>query len=812
MILWLDDVAACDGELVGGKGANLGECVRAGLPVPPGFCVSTEAYREATEGIGRLLAAEAARGDAATARARILELPLPDSVRSAISGAYARMGEPPVAVRSSATAEDLAEASFAGQQDTYLGVVGVEAVLDAVRRCWASLWTDRAVAYRRQRGVPDEGLALAVVVQEMVAADVSGVLFTRDPVTGDGGSLLVSSSYGLGESVVAALVTPDMFTLSRDPVAVVAREIGSKRTRIDQKPEGGTKTTEVSKADQSRQSLTEAELLRLADLGERIETHYGAGQDIEWAFADERLYLLQARPITTKATTVEGHSPVKNRVERVLRDDLIEHFPAPFPLDLHAVHQVQGAIQDLMTAAGFRAAPAAKLLVGDDDGIIRIISAAPRLTPTVLTRLPRLFFAGMRHDPLAWPEEEMSWCRNLDQLKVRVRELGSAQDEAVLDVVRDAVGQVAAITSDRFVKYNAPMIVNRFLAFLLIKVSRSRQPTTPEDLFAGVPYKTADITAAIIALAEAARDDGVAETIVSAPQGAVRRALAAEPAGRGFQTRVAGFLAAHGARTARLYLPFSNRSWREDPEALYALLAVTLKGVPLEQDHAVDPVGVTERRLPRFLRGLWRTNAARFRARHVGREATVYLIEEFFCAARAAMDEAARRMVSRRQLDDPSDIRFLYFPEVEQALQGSRRQLRPVVLRRRLKRGTAEAIWWDRGRPVDDASTLRGLPASAGRATGIARVIRSPEEFHRLQVGDVLVCPYTDPTWTPLFALAAAVVADSGGPLSHAAIVAREYGIPAVLGTGNATSLPDGVTLLVDGGNGTATLIDQPTS
>ena len=197
MIVWFDDITAGDTARVGGKGANLGECARAGLPVPPGFCVSTDAYREATCDVTGLLTADAARGNAAAARERVLGLPLPESVRSAVSEAYTRLGEPPVAVRSSATAEDLAEASFAGQQDTYLGVVGVEAVLDAVRRCWASLWTDRAVEYRRQHDVSDESLALAVVVQEMVAADTAGVLFTRDPVTGDDTTMLASSSLRL---------------------------------------------------------------------------------------------------------------------------------------------------------------------------------------------------------------------------------------------------------------------------------------------------------------------------------------------------------------------------------------------------------------------------------------------------------------------------------------------------------------------------------------------------------------------------------------------------------------------------------------
>lgn len=807
MIVRFDDITADDTARVGGKGANLGECARAGLPVPPGFCVSTDAYREATREVTAQLTTDAAGGNALAARERVLGLPLPQSVRSAISEAYHWLGEPAVAVRSSATAEDSAEASFAGQQDTYLGVVGVEAVLDAVRRCWSSLWTDRAVDYRRQQGVPDDGLALAVVVQAMVPADTAGVLFTRDPVTGDDTTMLASSSYGLGESVVAALVTPDTFTLSRDPAAVRARQIGSKRTRIDQTPEGGTTTTDVPQADQAGQSLTDAELLRLVELGERVEAHYGAGQDIEWAFVGDELYLLQARPITTSAPAVEGHAPVHGRVERALRDDLIEHFPAPFPLDLFAVHRVQDIIQDLMGAAGLRAVPAASLLRGDHDGIIRITVTRPRPTAATLTRLPALFAKGMRHDPSTWPAEEGALREQLERLATRVAALVSQDDTAAIKAVDEAVEQAASITADRFLHYNAPMIVSRCLASAMISFSRPEHTTTPEDLYAGVPYVTAEITAAISDLASTSRQSGVAELIVSAPQGAVAQALAADPSGRMLQARVETFLGAYGARTARLYLPFSNRSWREEPETFYALLAATLRGTPLEQARGTDPAHDIERRLPRMLRALWRRSTARLRARHVGREGTVYLIEEFFCLARAAMDEIAVRLVARKQLDDPDDIRFLYFPEVEQALRDHQLRFQSVVSRRRRKRGTAEAIWWDRGQADDDGDALRGLPASAGRASGTARVIRSPEEFDRLQPGDILVCPYTDPTWTPLFALAAAVVADTGGPLSHAAIVAREYGIPAVLGVGRATGLPDGATVLVDGTSGAVTVI-----
>ena len=808
MIVWLGDVAAGDTERMGGKGANLGECAHLGLRVPEGFCVTTDAYRQASSGLSMLLREDASQGNAAAARERILALALPDTIEAAIADAYRRLGEPQVAVRSSATAEDLADASFAGQQDTYLGVRGIEAVLDAVRACWASLWTDRAVDYRRRQGVSDDGLALAVVIQTMVPADVAGVLFTRDPVSGDRATMLASASYGLGESVVSALVTPDTFTLSRRPPAVRSRQLGSKKTRIDAAPEGRTITSDVAPGAQAGPCLTDAQLLRLVDLGERVEDHYRTGQDIEWAFVADELYLLQARPITTGVPPVGEQPPTRGRIEAAMRQDLIEHFPGPFPLDLYAVHQVQGAVQDLMNATGFRAAPVSSVVTGDENGVIRIAISKPRPSLGVLVRLPALFAEGLRRDPSEWPSEEAVLQQRLDELSYQIPDFDAAADEAVVAVVRSAVAQAGAITTDRFVHYIAPMILNRAIAALLITIARAGDETTPEDLYAGLAYKTAEITAAINELAADARVSGIDRLIVAAPDGTVRQALSADPVGRLFETKVDSFLAAYGARTPRLYLPFSNRSWRENPESFYALLAATLRGAALEQAPTADIARRIEQRLPRFLRRRWRTTTERLRACHIGREGTVYLLEEFFCVARAGMDEIARRLVARRQLELADDIRYLYFHEVEGALGDAGAGVQSVVARRRRMRGVAQAVWWGSGEITDGAQVLRGVPASAGRAVGTARIIRSPDEFHRLQAGDILVCPYTDPSWTPLFALAAAVVADSGGPLSHAAIVAREYGIPAVLGVGNATSLPDGSILQVDGTKGVVVIDD----
>ncbi|HEX5851408.1 MAG TPA: PEP/pyruvate-binding domain-containing protein, partial [Rubrobacter sp.] len=297
--------------VAGGKAANLGELVRAGFPVPPGFCVTTAAYEVVASdaGLGPMLEALAATdagdterltGLAAEVRSCLAGADIPDVLRMAIEEAYGELGDgSAVAVRSSATAEDLPGASFAGQQDTYLNVVGVDPVVDAVQRCWASLWTDRAVSYRATNGIDQAGVRLAVVVQRMVSASVAGVLFSANPVTGKRHQAVIDASPGLGEAVVSGAVNPDHFVVNTATGEIVERHLGDKRVAVVAGSEGGVEQVELG-ADEHGACLSDAQILALAGLGARVEDHYGAPQDTEWAIdSEDRLWLLQARPITT---------------------------------------------------------------------------------------------------------------------------------------------------------------------------------------------------------------------------------------------------------------------------------------------------------------------------------------------------------------------------------------------------------------------------------------------------------------------------------------------------------------------------------
>ncbi|MBE0696660.1 MAG: PEP/pyruvate-binding domain-containing protein, partial [Anaerolineaceae bacterium] len=328
-------------ELVGGKGASLVRLIAAGMPVPGGFCITTNAYRgfvgqnNLQNGVIQALAdrdlavpavAEAA---ARQIQASFLSAPLPEEMAGEIRKAYAQLGDSPaVAVRSSATAEDLPEASFAGQQDTFLNIRGPEAVLDAVRRCFASLWTARAIAYRARQGIAPDQVALAVVVQELVGAESAGILFPVDPLSGQTERMLVNSAWGLGEAVVGGLVTPDTFTIEKGSRRVIESQLAEKRiqtTRVD----GGTCEAPVPEELRSLPSLTGEALAELARLGIQIEALYGMAMDIEWAAAGGKVYLLQARPVTALKTPPPLEWRVPDPKGHWMRGSFIDFMPDP---------------------------------------------------------------------------------------------------------------------------------------------------------------------------------------------------------------------------------------------------------------------------------------------------------------------------------------------------------------------------------------------------------------------------------------------------------------------------------------------------
>lgn len=818
MILWLDDAEASDRSLAGGKGASLAQCRRLGLPVPDGFCVTTEAFLAAS------------RSSAVDGQTNGMHpLPLPPGLESALLDAYDRLGRPAVAVRSSGADEDGRETSLAGQHDTVLGVSGAAALLDAVRICWASAFNERAAEYRRRREIT-EAAPIAVVVQRMVDPAVSGVLFTRDPVSGAADAAVVSASYGLGESVVSGHAVPDVFRLSASPPRILSRTMGSKETRMDQGPQGVV-TTQVPPAERNRLCLDDDQLLRLLDIGMRLEEYYGCAQDVEWALCDGEVALLQARPVTAfagragSAAPPAGPQSMRARAEELIRADVAEHLPCPYPLDLRAAHRLVEAVAALLSRAGFNPPAPEALLQGDADGVIRLHASLPPQSLWGLTRLPAVVRRSLRHDPMRWRQEEAAVRRRLSRLTRCIDRRAEADSATLLRLLDQAVDAAAHVLHDRYRNYLVPLAVNRAVTMRLATMAGLGDGVQEEDLYGDLSYATAAANAGISRLAERMRSLGLERRLLQDGPRPFLNGLDATPAGRKLLAELHQFLDDYGARAGSPYLAFSARSWRERPEDLIGLIAVQLRGMnaSARERTEIEPPSrpavmqdVTAR-LPAPLRGCWHRSVARQRALHVGREGTLYLIEEYFFQARRVMDEIAGRLVAGGVLEEAEDVVLLYDGEVRRALAHSTEVgLTNLVNRRKNARarareawlrscGTTDAVESVGSRPADGLA-LRGFPSAAGRVRGRARVILEPRDFGRLNAGEVLVCPFTDPSWTPLFSLAAGVVADAGGPLSHAAIIAREYGIPAVLGVNGATArISDGELIEVDGSAGVVT-------
>jgi rifampicin phosphotransferase len=895
------DLLSLDGgmlALVGSKAANLGELTRAGLPVPPGFCVTTAAYRRATAPtelatICAVLAetdpadASALAAQAARAREAVMAAAVPGDVAETVAAAYAAMADradatdgpartdgtaTPVAVRSSATAEDLPTASFAGQQDTYLNVVGPASVLDAVHRCWASLWTDRAVTYRAVNGIDHTAVELAVVVQRMVDAEVAGVLFTADPVTGRRHRAVVDASPGLGEAVVSGAVNPDRFVVDVDTGEIVERQTGDKRVEVRAVTGGGTEQVSRTTAQDSA-SLGDAQVRELAALGERVERHFGAPQDIEWAVDGRGVaWLTQARPITTLFPLPEAASAYPPgdtaRVRVYFCFSLAQGLHRPITPMGRAVFGVVGSAV-VGRIAGLPVADPA-------EGPRGVTSAAGRLFVdiTAILRHPvgRVVFPrvldvmearaavvlrGLLDDPrlgrrrggragfaarfaraavryrvplvvlraLADPDAmHRQVARVEDELRRRTQPLhgasaGERLDAAVRVIGAEVVPQVPKV---------APAAAAGFLCLALARrlLGDDARPGDLQTVLRGLPHNvTTEMDLSLWDLAARVRGDAEAAALVRDGRVAdlVRRYRNGElPAV--LQHGLARFLEQYGHR-AVAEIDVGIARWREDPGDLLGVLANYLR-LPDDADPSRDfrrgaeaaeaMIATLEGRARR--RSGRRADAVGFSLRRTRqlaglREMPKYLIVLGLSGVRAELDAVGEDLASHGRIVDADDVFFLDLLEVREALSGADQRARVRQRReeyaRELRRRHIPRVLLSDGTEPESASAataaaggLRGTPASAGTVTATARVVLDPAGAH-LEPGEVLVAPSTDPGWTPLFLTAGGLVMEMGGANSHGAVVAREYGIPAVVGVPDATArVTTGQRVFVDGTSG----------
>jgi pyruvate,water dikinase len=870
---------------VGGKAANLGVLTRAGLPVPPGVCVTTDAYRQVAAGAGltAMLDALAATAPtdtarlaslAATVRAAMLEAPVPEHVARAVVAGYATLGSNvPVAVRSSATAEDLPFASFAGQQDTYLNVVGTAAVLAAVRRCWASLWTDRAVAYRATQGIDPHSVRLAVVIQKMVDAAIAGVLFTANSVTGRRRQAVIDASPGLGEAVVSGAVNPDHFVVNTDTGEIVERRLGDKRVVIRARADGGTE--HVERAAVNEACLTDAQVRALAALGARVEAHYGAPQDTEWAIdANGVLWLTQARPITTLFPLPAGAPASADDLRVYLCFSVAQGLYRPItPMGLAAFRLLASSASGLLgfpvsdpLSGPIRYAEAGERLFVDVTGVLRS-RAGRTLMPRVLDIMEARSAVILRRlceDPRLSLVNKSWWsfARRLLRIAIRFRvpvtaARALARPEAAQRHARALGAAIAArlIVPETASPAERLAFVERMLVdgtitlvprimpapiagvAMLVIASRLLGDDAQGDELQGVLRSlpdnvTTEMDLALWTLATKIRADREAAALFrTSSQEVLAERYRAGTLPLAAQRGLADFLAQYGHR-AVAEIDLGLPRWSEDPRHILGVLAsyITVEDGNQAPDAVfargaaaaeamIDTLASRVARRSRLRARLVRFALHRARALLGLRELPKYYLIVVLAAMRRQLAIVGERLAAEGRLERADDVFFVDLLEARAGLGG--RDLRPLVAHRRatyalelnrrrvprvlLSDGTEpEAELVARAKPE---GALSGTPASAGQVTGVARVIIDPVGAH-LEPGEILVAPSTDPGWTPLFLIAGGLVMEMGGANSHGAVVAREYGIPAVVGVANATSyITSGQRITVDGSAGTVAVV-----
>lgn len=785
-----------DINTAGGKGANLGEMAGAGIPVPPGGVVTAEAYERFVEFNKIDIFAKPNR-----IRAAILTGSIPKDVEREIAEFYRSMGENVrVAVRSSATAEDLEDASFAGQQQTFLNVQGKEMLMSSIRACYASLWGDRAVSYRKEKGYDKQPAALAVVIQCMVESETAGVLFTQNPANGETSEILINASYGPGESVVSGAVSPDELVCSRTG-QVIRQRIGSKETMVIY-GDAQTVTVPVKKEDRSRLSLTPANIKKLVTMGLKIEAHYQKPMDIEWAFAGDELYILQARAITATAQKESAETqmppiyPVNKRMKESLLFMLEKEPFAYYPLDYDfsmllgrqkAVIFAEGGIkvdnECGIDENGFMSLPTEKIGLGK--GLLHL--------PGILK--------GMKNHPDNVRKAECAL--KMAEPKIQMfagKDFSNAGITECLDAFTDLYRLIADTAYARFRYAVFPgFMMNRRLETYLKK---SGEAHTAYDLLTGLSYKTADMNRDLMRLAEKLTADQEGKKAVLSGESYEEITSRFPQIGKWF----GDFLEKYGYKSDFNCYCFAARSWNEDKERFLQVLRPLLTDSKGRDMSLAEGEAYRKELLGKMTAGLKEKQAQAvlkqaeyYRFYHVFREETQYLWETAFYACRNVLKRTAKLFCVKDQ-----ELLYLFWDELREAMKRGRlnQEERDTINKRKRMRPMAEEYWkkqqWEALK--GDGDSLKGISGSTGEALGQVCVVTDPSEFGKLKKGEILVCHYTDPEWTPLFTLAAAVVSDTGGALSHAAIVAREYGIPAVLAVGCASmQLKDGDRVFVNG-------------
>lgn len=862
-VLSFQEIDRTKSMLVGGKGANLGELSRIeGIRVPEGFCVTTEAYKKVTGNNRELnsLLDELARrkageredisGISAKIRAIIESIPLPQDIADAIAGYLTEFGESDAyAVRSSATAEDLPTASFAGQQDTYLNIIGKEAVLRHISRCWASLFTDRAVIYRAQNGFGHRNVHLSVVVQKMVFPQAAGILFTADPVTSNRKVVSIDASFGLGEAMVSGLVNADSYKV-RDG-KIIDKKISAKKLAIYALEDGGTEEQEIEPEEQKSQALTDEQILQLEQIGRTIEEHFGRPQDIEWCLVDGTFYIVQSRPITTlypipEANDRENHVYISVAHNQMMTDPIKPLGLSFFLLTTNAPMRRAGGrlfvdVTPLLASPVTRRTLLENFGKGDPlikDALVTIIERGDFIqSPPDENNEPssgkrdddassEVFQAQVDNDPAIVSDLINRSQASIEELK-QIIQTKSGTD--LFDFILEDIPQLKAVLFDPqssavfMTAMNASSWINDKMNAWLGE--KSVADTLSQSVSNNI---TSEMGLALLDVADVIRPyPEVVDYLQRAEDDSFFDELPRLEGGQEACDAIRAYLDKYGMRCVG-EIDITKTRWSEKPTTLLPMILSNIKNFEPNASNRKFEQGRQEAlkkeqdllaRLKQLPDGEQKATEAK---RVVGlirnfigyREYPKYsMVSRYFVYKQALMKEA-EQLVQANVIREKEDIYYLTFEELREAVRTKALDYQIISERKeeykhyekltppRVITSDGEIIAGRYKREDLPADAIIGLPVSSGVIEGRARVILNMEEAD-LEDGDILVTAFTDPSWTPLFVSIKGLVTEVGGLMTHGAVIAREYGLPAVVGVENATKLiKDGERIRVNGTDG----------
>nr|WP_288824398.1 PEP/pyruvate-binding domain-containing protein [uncultured Clostridium sp.] len=838
-------------EAVGGKGMSLSKLLTAGIPVPDGFHVTTVSYRNFVEmnhiqpHINRLLASidfnNTSQLDDVSAHIGMLfhNGIMPQAVSDAIKTAYAGLGSIAVAVRSSATAEDLPDASFAGQQDTYLNIQGESEVLDAVKRCWASLWTARAIAYRVKKDIKQELVALAVVVQKLALSDASGVMFTRNPINGRQSELIINAAWGLGEAVVSSFVSPDTIVMDKKSDRIISYDTADKEI-MTVRTSDGTEEIQTPERLRKKHALTRDQIRRLAQLGKKIETYYQMPMDVEWALENDKLYIVQARPITVLPP--EWTLPEKDVI--YTKGSLAEHLPNPVtPLFATLGLEIVNRATVLLWADMFD--KSAKKLLPDKgayttiNGYVYLSAKSKPLLIAVKSLSPRSLRRALTNSVARWEAAR-------DEFQVVIQKweekpLHTLNAHQLMEGIQ-CVFYAACIYFTRIQLTLPAASVSETLFTKLFQGAARRADMTNTSVFlSGFDTIALQSDKNLWGISEWAKKNGpLSLYLKNNPAIKIGKDFMspAVPAGVSqevwieWKNRINLYFKEFG-RTAYEFdfaYPTPQETLTPALESIKTFVEGKGESPFLRQDTFVKQRKQAEEEILKqidgsrkklFLKLLhWAQETAPMR------ENAIYLMGMGHPLIRRMFQELSVRFIRGGAISQTDDIYWLTKMELEAlivqldknmplsdrsgvipARKAELKKYRGYVPPFKLPEKNEKTISHAPQKLKDGKILLKGIGTSAGIVTAPACVLGSPADFESFEPGSVLVAVTTTPAWTPLFSSASAIITDIGGPLSHSSIVAREYGIPAVMATHTATrTIRSGQMVTVDGSAGTVTL------